>query len=224
MNLYLMFTITNRRKFADFMDFYKENKIEVGNISYGRGTATYDVLDYLGLEDDEKTIFTSVVTDSTWKSLKQGLKDELEIDVPGTGVCFTVPLSSIGGKRELSYLIDGQDYKKGKETTMKETNNELIIAITNYGHNAEVMDVAKKAGAKGGTMLHGRGLGLKDAQKFLGVSLVSEKEIILIVSTKEDKNKIMQAIIDETGVESKAGTICFSLPVSDVAGIKTNKD
>lgn len=224
MNLYLMFTITSRRKFVDFIDYYKENNVEVGNISYGRGTATYDVLDYLGLEDDEKTIFTSVVSDDTWKKLKLGLKEELEIDVPGTGVCFIVPLSSFGGKRELSYLLDGQEYKKGKESIMKETNNELIIAITNYGHNAEVMEAAKKAGAKGGTMLHGRGLGLKDAQKFLGVSLVSEKEIILIVTSKEDKNNIMKAIIDEAGVETKAGTICFSLPVSDVTGIKTHNN
>lgn len=221
MELYLMCTITDRRSLGDFIELFKANNVEIGNISYGRGTATYDVLNYLGIEDHEKAIFTSIVTKPSYETIKEGLINELDIDVPGNGVCFTVPLSSIGGKRELSYLLDGQVVKKGKESVMKDTNYELIIAVTNYGYNAKVMEAAKKAGARGGTLLHGRGLGLKQSQKFLGVSLVSEKELLLIVTKTSDKNNIMKAIMDEAGIESDAGTICFSLPVSDVSGIKT---
>ena len=190
MELYLMFTICSRRRLKDFLDFYKENKIETGNISYGKGTAAFEILDYLGLEEDEKTIHTTIITDNSWSKLKKGLEKELRIDVPGVGICFTVPLSSFGGKRELSYLLDGQEFNTG-EKIMEKTKYELIVAISNYGYNNQVVNAAKLAGARGGTLLHGKGIGLKEAQRFLGVSLVSEKEIILIVTSREDKNKII---------------------------------
>ncbi len=224
MELYLMFTICSRRRLKEFLNFYKENKIKIGNISYGKGTAAFEMLNYLGLEEDEKTIHTTVITDNSWSKLKKGLEKEIRIDVPGVGICFTVPLSSFGGKRELCYLLDGQEFNKGEEKTMEKTKYELIVAISNYGYNTQVINAAKLAGARGGTLLHGKGIGLKEAQRFLGVSLVSEKEIILIVTSREDKNKIMSSIMENVGIKSKAGTICFSLPVDDVAGFKLHDE
>ena len=224
MELYLMFTICSRRRLKEFLNFYKENKIKIGNISYGKGTAAFEMLNYLGLEEDEKTIHTTVITDNSWSKLKKGLEKEIRIDVPGVGICFTVPLSSFGGKRELCYLLDGQEFNKGEEETMEKTKYELIVAISNYGYNTQVINAAKLAGARGGTLLHGKGIGLKEAQRFLGVSLVSEKEIILIVTSREDKNKIMSSIMENVGLKSEAGTVCFSLPVDDVAGFKLHDE
>ena len=59
---------------------------------------------------------------------------------------------------------------------MKETKHELIVAIANYGYNTQVMKAAEEGGATGGTVLHGKGVGMKRAEQFLGVSLVSEKK------------------------------------------------
>lgn len=109
------------------------------------------------------------------RMLRSGLQSKLRIDVPGTGIAFIVSLSSIGGKRELGFLIDGQEYKKGDESTLKDTKHELIVAIANYGYNTQVMRAAEEGGATGGTVLHGKGVGMKRAEQFLGVSLVSEK-------------------------------------------------
>ena len=57
-----------------------------------------------------------------------------------------------------------------------------------------------------------------EIDNFLGVSLVAEKEIILIVTGKKDKNQIMSSIIEACGIETKAGAVCFSLPVDDLCG------
>ena len=73
-------------------------------------------------------------------------------------------------------------------------------------------------------MLHGKGGGMKRAEQFLGVSLVSEKEVILIVAKSSQKNAIMRAIMDKAGVDSKAGTIVFSLPVTSTAGLRNLED
>ena len=81
-----------------------------------------------------------------------------------------------------------------------------------------VMDAARSAGAAGGTVLHARGTGMKRAEKFFGVSLVSEKELVLIVTKTENKNAIMQAVMQKAGMDTKAKAIVFSLPVTDTAG------
>ena len=71
---------------------------------------------------------------------------------------------------------------------------------------------------------HGKGVGMKRAEQFLGVSLVSEKEVILIVARSEQKNSIMNSIMEKAGVTSKAGTIVFSLPVTSTAGLRSIED
>lgn len=223
-DLYMMVTICNRKNMSRFVNFYKENNIETGNISLGMGTAASDVLDYFGLEDDEKGIHCCLVTGDTWSKVKRGLQNQLRIDVPGTGIAFIIPIASIGGKRELGFLIDGQEFERGDESTLKDTKHELIVAIANYGYNTQVMRAAEEGGATGGTVFHGKGVGMKRAEQFFGLSLVSEKEIILIVAKSSQKNAIMRAIMDKAGVDSKAGTIVFSLPVTSTAGLRILED
>ena len=115
-DFYMMVIICNRKNMSRFVNFYKENNIETGNISLGMGTAASDVLDYFGLEDDEKGIHCCLVTGDTWSKVKRGLQNQLRIDVPGTGIAFIIPIASIGGKRELGFLIDSyKELQKGYE-------------------------------------------------------------------------------------------------------------
>lgn len=130
--IYMMVTICNRKQMQKFVKFYKQNHVDTGNISLAMGTAASDVLDYFGLEEDEKGIHFCLVTRPTWKTVKKGLQTELKIDVPGTGIVFLIPLSSIGGKHQLKFMLGEQEFEKGEETTLKETKHELIIAIANY--------------------------------------------------------------------------------------------
>ena len=58
----------------------------------------------------------------------------------------------------------------------------------------------------------------------MGVSLASEKELVLIVTQTELKNPIMQAIMKDAGLQTKAKSIAFSLPVTDTAGLRLVED
>ena len=218
--VYMMVTNTDRKDDASFLEFYKEKNADAQIVTLGRGTANSEVLDYLGLEDAEKTVSLCVVTDTVWRTLKRGLRQKFQIDVPGTGIAFIVPVSSIGGKRELLFLLENQNFEKGEETTLKDTAHELLVVIANQGYNEMVMDAARSAGAAGGTVLHAKGTGMKRAEKFLGVSIVSEKELVLIVTKTENKNAIMRAVMEKAGMETKAKAIVFSLPVTDTAGLR----
>ena len=162
----------------------------------------------------------SIVTDDSWKEAKKGLERRLQIDVPGTGIAFIVPLSAIGGKRALYFLTDGQNFEKGEETTLKDTKYELLVVIANQGYTNQIMDAAREQKAGGGTVIHAKGTGIERAEKFLGVSLVKEKEMVFIVVRRELRDNMMKAIMEQAGLRSKAQAIAFSLPVSSVAGMR----
>ena len=87
-----------------------------------------------------------------------------------------------------------------------------------------IMDAAREAGAYGGTVVHAKGTGMEAAEKFMGVSLAAEKEMIFIVTKTELKNAIMQAVMQKAGLDSKAKSIVFSLPVTDTAGLRLVED
>lgn len=218
--LYFMVTITNRNMLPRFLTFYKERNMTIALITLGKGTANSEMLDYFGLEDSEKAVIFGVITDTVWNTLKKGLQSKLQIDIPGTGIAFTIPLSSIGGKRELLFLTENQGYEKGAESTLKGCAHDLLLVIANQGYSDLIMEAARSAGAAGGTIIHAKGTGMEQAEKFLGVSLASEKEMIFIITKSEEKNQIMQAVMRQAGMESKAKAIIISLPVTSTAGLR----
>ena len=218
--LYMMVTITDRNRKKKFEEFYKKNEHMVFFTTLGRGTANSEMLDYFGLEESEKVVILSVVTEETWKKLRREMIVKMQIDVPGTGIAFIVPLSSIGGEKTLHFLIQSEEFEREEESTLKDTEYELLIAIANQGCIDTVMDVARSVGAGGGTVIHAKGTGMETAEKFLGVSLAAEKEIILIVTRKKQKNAIMKAMMEQTGLASKEKTIIFSLPVTSTVGLR----
>ena len=218
--LYVMVTITNRKLTKKFSAFYQENGVDVSVITVGNGTAASEILDYFGLDGSEKSVLFQVVTGEKWKELKYGLQRKMQIDVPGIGIAFVVPISSMGGKKALNYLTDGQNFIKGEESSLKDTKYELLVVIANQGYTDLIMDAAREVHATGGTVIHAKGTGTQHAEKFLGVTLVPEKEVVFIVVRKEQKNDIMRAVMDKAGLESKARSVIFSLPVTDTAGMR----
>ncbi|MBQ3048211.1 MAG: P-II family nitrogen regulator [Clostridia bacterium] len=100
-----------------------------------------------------------------------------------------------------------------------ENNFELIVSIVNRGHSDNVVDGARDAGARGGTIFYGRGTSNNEKDSIMGISIEPEKEIILTLTEKADKAKIMTAICERNNMNDPGAGICFSLPVSQVRGI-----
>jgi len=107
---------------------------------------------------------------------------------------------------------------------MKTDNHEVIFAIVNSGFAEDVMDVAREQGARGGTILKARGVVNEDAAAFFGITLHADKEILMMVVEKENRDRILNAIYKEMGMAKKAKGIAFSLPVSDVAGLAVKEE
>ena len=223
-NLYMMTTIVNRKIAPDYAKLYQENGLNIMFLSLGFGTVSNDIMDYLGLDSKEKAVVTAIIEEEKWLNIKKHLERDLKIDAPGGGVAFTIPLSSIGGRKTLQFLIENENYVKQEESTLKNTTHDLLVVIAEHGYTNLIMDAARKAGAYGGTVIHAKGTGMAAAEKFMGVSLAAEKELVYIVVKSQQKNPIMQAIMDEAGLNTKAKAIVFSLPVTDTAGLRLLED
>lgn len=95
----------------------------------------------------------------------------------------------------------------------------LIVTIANRGYSDDIMDAARDAGAKGGTVIYGHGAGLRNTESFFGISIHPEKEMVLILADNETRPEIMRAIVKRCGMDSEGAGISFSLPVTEVMGI-----
>lgn len=223
-NIYLMTTIVDRKIIEKYLTLYRENDLHIMYISLGYGTATNEIMDFLGLESIEKAVAISVVEEETWLRVKKQLQRKLQIDAPGGGIAFTIPLSSVGGRKTLDFLLEKKDYQRQEESSLKNTEHELIVVISQHGYTDVIMDAAREAGAYGGTVIHAKGTGVAETEQFMGVTIAAEKEIVYIVSKSTEKNEIMKAIMEKAGLNSKAKAICFSLPVTDTAGLRLIED
>ncbi len=96
--------------------------------------------------------------------------------------------------------------------------HELIIVISNKGHTDEIMEIAKQSGARGGTIVHGKGTADQETTRFLGLKIQPEKELLLIVVPKELTEIIMKNIAKEYGTHTETRALSFSLPVTNVCG------
>jgi hypothetical protein len=68
-------------------------------------------------------------------------------------------------------------------------------------------------------VVYARGAGIHEAEKFFGISIQPEKEIVMIIVERDNRSSIMQEISKEAGLNTPGRGLSFSLPVTHVAGI-----
>lgn len=209
-------SIVNPEALDALTDICGRLELPVTVTMYARGTAVQSMLELLGIESSEKRVVVAVATQEKTKKLIAEQRRLLHLGVPGHGMVIAVPIKSVGGGKVLAYLSG--DEKNIKRTMPELGSYELIVAIANSGYTDMVMNAARGAGARGGTVLHGKGTGSKDAPKFHTISIADEKELVLIVAHAREKAEIMRAIIEKAGGSTPAAAIAFSLPTTEVAG------
>ena len=102
---------------------------------------------------------------------------------------------------------------------MKDYKHEVIICIVNSGFSEAVMDAARELGARGGTVIRGRGTANAEAEKLYGIAIQPEKEIVMILVDSSIKNDILHALYKAVGLKTPGQGIAFAMPVEDVIGL-----
>jgi nitrogen regulatory protein PII len=208
-------------------DVCAEENVRFHFTSLGRGTASSEALDLLGIGASEKAVITCLEQEVGVPLLMKEVRRKLKNYGPGAGIAFSVPLSAINNPILLIFKqsilknekITAEDIKSEGEKMADNYSHDLIISIINQGFSDEFMNTAREAGATGGTIIHSRGTAHRGAVKVFGVSVQDEKELILILTARKDKEAIMRSICEAHGLNSKSQGIVFSVPVDNVMGL-----
>lgn len=219
--LSLLITIVDRDKGDAVTGLLEAEGAHHHTLALGHGTAHKGILSVLGLKDTAKDVVFSFLPSAVASGALRRLSYALDMDRPGKGIAFVLPVGSIAGTSALHQLLGDVPNTPPKEehTAMEQTNHELIVAIINKGFSETVMEAARPAGAGGGTIIHARGAAPQEASHFFGITIQPEKELMLIVVDKEHKIPVMQAISRAAGLQTEGHGIVFSLPVTALMGI-----
>ncbi len=215
-----LITITHREFSEHYVDSLKKLGINVVMTKLCLGTASDSVLNLLDLEKTEKIMFEAMISSDKVKEVKDVLISELNIYTAGNGIAMFLPVDGIGGTTAKKYFLGEKSESEVKRVEEKLSKAVLIITVCDKGNTDLVMDAAREAGATGGTVVKAHGTGAEIA-KFFGVTICEEKEMVYIVSKREERDKIMYAIMEKAGKDSEAHGVVFSLPVDSVVGIRS---
>ena len=97
--------------------------------------------------------------------------------------------------------------------------HQLILCIVNAGFTELVMDAAKAAGAKGGTVLNAKGTANKEAEAFFHITIQPEKELVMILVDADIRDDVLHALYQHAGIDTPGQGIAFALPVDEVVGL-----
>ena len=99
------------------------------------------------------------------------------------------------------------------------TKYEVVFCVVNGGFSETVMDSARAAGARGGTVLSAKGTANPQAEKFFGVTVRPDKEIVMILVDSTIKEDVLHNLYRDVGLQTAGQGIAFTLPVVDVVGL-----
>ena len=97
------------------------------------------------------------------------------------------------------------------------TNACLITCIVEMGSAEKVLDAAKNSGAQGATINYAKGTGVRDRMGLLGVTIDEQKEIIRIIVSKEQSNRVFESMYLAGDLDTPGKGIMWMVKLDRVA-------
>ncbi|NLP00686.1 MAG: hypothetical protein GX386_10420, partial [Clostridiaceae bacterium] len=97
-----------------------------------------------------------------------------------------------------------------------------IITVVDKGRGKECMKSARLAGARGGTLIHGRGAGIP-TDFYFPLVIEPQKDIVMIITTKDKVSTIRERIFSDLELGKAGHGILFTLPISRTSGLAENR-
>lgn len=209
----MLLSIVERDKGKKLIKVLKSINIRVNFQTVGFGTAPTEMMDIFGLGTNDKDIIISLGAENDIKDMMSNFGTTFSSHSKYGGLMIILDISAAGRiLTEILNFNDGKITDKGTVTMKNEHHNNLIIISVNEGFSDDVMQVARKAGATGGTVIKGR---LADVEQFaeLGNTEVDEeREILCILAPLKTSKQIMEDVNKEFGLTSSANGIVFAVP------------
>ena len=185
---------------SDFMKVLQDDGAKAISCMYGYGSATDAISNMLHVDKIRKEIVMAIFDDESVKKILDGLSEKL--DKTNTGIAFTSPLDYIG-EDELNFDID----------------YVALYVIVDRHEGQKAVHIAQENGARGATLVHGRGSAKEVKSILLNMNIEPEKDIVIMLVKKDLVEKIRDAIYDQMNLIEENKGIIYSLPVMEVRGL-----
>jgi hypothetical protein len=167
---------------------------------FGLGTNVKDIIISLGANDDIKDMMSKFGEIFQSHSKFGGIM--IVLDVSAASRVLT----------EILNFNNNQNTEREAVNMQNENRNNLIVISVNEGYSEDVMHVARKAGATGGTVIKGRLADIEQFAEFMDTKVDGEREMLCILAPSKASKQIMEDVNREFGLTSSANGIIFALP------------
>lgn len=209
----LIYVIINFGQGSKVLKYSKQNGILGGTIFLGTGTVNNKILEFLDITDIRKEIVLMVAEKKVAYDALEAISAKFRLDKPNNGIAFSSSILNVFGTK--SYNGSGVRENGGVENTMYNS----IFVVVDKGKAEEVVDSAKKAGARGGTIINARGSGIHENSKLFLMDIEPEKELILILSEHKITDTIVDSIRKDLKMDEPGNGIIFVQEVSKTYGL-----
>lgn len=209
----LIYVVVNYGMGSKVLRKAKEHGISGGTIYLGKGTVNNALLNFLSLYDERKEILLLGTDSQTASRVLEELNKEYQFEKPNHGIVFTINVCEIVGSR--CYKSDEKEEGRGVDKPMY----QIIISVVNKGKAEEVIEAAKAAGSKGGTIINGRGSGVNETSKLFNMDIEPEKEIVMILSKVEITEDIVLSIRERLEIDKPGNGIVFIQDINKAYGV-----
>lgn len=210
--------ILNENQCHKCIRYAREKGIKGVMVTIGRGTVDNAVLNLLGIKSQKKEIVQFLLEKEKAPELLEYFTSKLQLHEPGHGIAFTTPVIAIVGlgHHEMEHIESDSHLVQSME---EKGMFQKLTVIVDRGMAEDVMDIARRAGVRGGTILHGRGAGAEMATKLFGIEIEPEKELVLILVPSELIKKVIEDLTTELQLDEPGKGILFVEPILETRGL-----
>jgi nitrogen regulatory protein PII len=208
----LLITIVDKGNGDHVIAACKRGGAKGGTRAAGRGMAEYFADGAAAQGTATESLLFTLLYDEAESVVQEVRRASLEELEPFRGIALVLDAALISTG---SGMKNGQGAPERAKGERMNSGAILITCIITHGQADEIMSVARLAGARGGTILNARGTGTEDDVTYFGISLASEKEMLLIVAQREQARDILEAVRGLTVFSEPGGGIVYATPVED---------
>lgn len=211
----MLFSITERGKGKRLMKMLSQHNICIHFQSVGTGTAPSDVMDILGIGTSDKDVVLSLAAYEDVESLARQLSGNLGVGVGVGGLMMILAPSAVGNlfAAIVAHHIPQQTQIERSKAMESAYQFSLVLVAVNQGYSDHVMQVARRAGATGGTVIRARMDDSYLPEQFDNIDLSGEKELIAIMASEMIRDQVLEAVNREFGLRTDARGVVLSLPI-----------
>ncbi len=212
----LITVILNNGQGSKALRIARKNGASGGTIYFGSGTIPNKILQFFGWDQSEKEIVIIASRAETLNQIIEALNEHFRFSLPNHGILFTKEINRVHS------LVLHYDKKTDESTSNPERSSSMyqeITVVVPRGLAEEAVEAARSAGARGATIINGRGAGTKETSRILGVDIEPEKEIAMILVENEIVEAAIEAIQKKLGISEHGHGIIYTQAVTGVYGL-----